>query len=312
MKRDKITIVGAGNVGASAANWIVSKELGDVVLVDIVKGVPQGKALDLAEATPIMGVDAKITGTNNYEDTKDSDVVVITAGVPRKEGMSRDDLVKVNSKIVASVVKEVVKHSPNSILILVSNPLDAMVYTAFKISGFPKERVVGMAGTLDSTRFRYFVAAELGVSVNDVEAAVLGGHGDTMIPMERLAKVKGVPLTESLSKEKLDSIIDRTRKGGGEFLPLLNTSAWVAPGMAICEMVEAIVKDKKKTLPCAAYLDGEYGVKDLFIGVVAVLGRNGVEEVVELELNEEEKKQFDETVGHVKSIISAIDWNEIK
>ena len=312
MERKKITIVGAGNVGASAANWIVSKELGDVVLVDIVEGVPQGKALDLAEATPIMGVDAKITGTNNYEDTKDSDVVVITAGVPRKEGMSRDDLVKVNSKIVASVVKEVVKYSPNSILIIVSNPLDAMVYTAFKISGFPKERVVGMAGTLDSTRFRYFVASELGVSVKDIEAAVLGGHGDTMIPMERLAKVKGVPLTESLSKEKLDSIIDRTRKGGGEFLPLLNTSAWVAPGMAICEMVEAIVKDKKKTLPCAAYLDGEYGVNDLFIGVVAVLGMNGVEEVVELELNEEEKKQFDGTVEHVKSIISAIDWNEIK
>jgi len=309
---NKITIVGAGNVGASAANWIVSKELGDVVLVDIVEGVPQGKALDLAEATPIMGVDAKITGTNNYEDTKDSDVVVITAGVPRKEGMSRDDLVKVNSKIVASVVKEVVKYSPNSILIVVSNPLDAMVYTAFKISGFPKERVVGMAGTLDSTRFRHFVASELGVSVNDVEATVLGGHGDTMIPMERLAKVKGVPLTESLSKEKLDAIIDRTRKGGGEFLPLLNTSAWVAPGMAICEMVSAIVKDEKKTLPCAAYLDGEYGVNDLFIGVVAVLGRNGVEEVVELELNEEEKKQFDETVDHVKSIISAIDFGELK
>ena len=312
MERKKITIVGAGNVGASAANWIVSKELGDVVLVDIVEGVPQGKALDLAEATPIMGVDAKITGTNNYEDTKDSDVVVITAGVPRKEGMSRDDLVKVNSKIVASVVKEVVKYSPNSILIIVSNPLDAMVYTAFKISGFPKERVVGMAGTLDSTRFRYFVASELGVSVKDIEAAVLGGHGDTMIPMERLAKVKGVPLTESLSKEKLDSIIDRTRKGGGEFLPLLNTSAWVAPGMAICEMVEAIVKDKKKTLPCAAYLDGEYGVKDLFIGVAAVIGSNGVEEVVELELNEEEKKQFDGTVEHVKSIISAIDFSELK
>ena len=312
MERKKITIVGAGNVGASAANWIVSKELGDVVLVDIVEGVPQGKALDLAEATPIMGVDAKITGTNNYEDTKDSDVVVITAGVPRKEGMSRDDLVKVNSKIIASVVKEIVKYSPNSILIIVSNPLDAMVYTAFKISGFPKEKVMGMAGTLDSTRFRYFVASELGVSVKDIEAAVLGGHGDTMIPMERLAKVKGVPLTESLSKEKLDSIIDRTRKGGGEFLPLLNTSAWVAPGMAICEMVEAIVKEKKKTLPCAAYLDGEYGVKDLFIGVAAVIGSNGVEEVVELELNEEEKKQFDGTVEHVKSIISAIDFSELK
>jgi len=308
----KITIVGAGNVGASAANWIVSKELGNVVLVDIVEGVPQGKALDLAEATPIMGVDAKITGTNNYEDAKDSDVVVLTAGVPRKEGMSRDDLVKVNSKIVASVVKEIVKYSPNCIIIVVSNPLDAMVYTAFKVSGFPKERVVGMAGTLDSTRFRYFVAAELGVSVNDVEATVLGGHGDTMIPMERLAKVKGAPLAESLPKEKIDAIIERTRKGGGEFLPLLNTSAWVAPGMAICEMVSAIVKDEKKTLPCAAYLDGEYGVNDLFIGVAAVLGKNGVEEVVEIELNEEEKKQFDETVEHVKSVVDAVDLSELK
>ena len=309
MKRSKITIVGAGNVGASAANWIVSKDLGDVVLVDIVEGVPQGKALDLSEATPLLGVDSKIIGTNSYEGTKDSDIVIITAGSPRKPGMSRDDLVKVNSKIVGSVVKEIVRYSPNSILIVVSNPLDAMVYTAFKISKFAKERVVGMAGTLDSTRFRYFVAAELGVSVNDVDAMVLGGHGDTMIPMERLAKVNGVPVKKLISKEKLGKIIERTRNGGGEFLPLLNTSAWVAPGMAICEMVESIVKDKKKTLPCAAYLDGEYGVKDLFIGVAAVLGKNGVEEVVEIELNEEEKKQFDKTVEHVKSIISAIDWN---
>ena len=311
MKR-KITIVGAGNVGASAANWIVSKELGDVVLVDIVEGVPQGKALDLSEATPLLGVDSKIIGTNSYEDTKDSDIVIITAGSPRKPGMSRDDLVKVNSKIVSSVVKEIVKYSPNSILIIVSNPLDAMVYTAFKISGFPKERVVGMAGTLDSTRFRYFVAAELGVSVKDVDAMVLGGHGDTMIPMERLAKVNDVPLTELMSKEKIDAVIERTRKGGGELLRLLNTSAWVAPGIAICEMVESIVTDKKKTLPCAAYLDGEYRVNDLFIGVMAVLGKNGVEGVVEIELNEEEKKQFDKTVEHVKSIVSAIDFSELK
>ena len=311
MKR-KITIVGAGNVGASAANWIVSKELGDVVLVDIVEGVPQGKALDLSEATPLLGVDSKIIGTNSYEDTKDSDIVIITAGSPRKPGMSRDDLVKVNSKIVSSVVKEIVKYSPNSILIIVSNPLDAMVYTAFKISGFPKERVVGMAGTLDSTRFRYFVAAELGVSVKDVDAMVLGGHGDTMIPMERLAKVNDVPLTELMSKEKIDAVIERTRKGGGELLRLLNTSAWVAPGIAICEMVESIVTDKKKTLPCAAYLDGEYRVNDLFIGVMAVLGKNGVEGVVEIELNEEEKKQFDKTVEHVKSVVSAIDFSELK
>jgi malate dehydrogenase len=312
MKRNKITIVGAGNVGASAANWIVSKDLGDVVLVDIVEGIPQGKALDLSEATPLMSVDSRIIGTNNYEDTRESDIVIITAGSPRKPGMSRDDLVEVNSKIVASVVKKAVEYSPNSILIVVSNPLDAMVYTAYKISGFPKNRVVGMAGILDSTRFRFFIASELGVSVSDVNAIVLGGHGNTMIPMERLANVNGIPLTELLSREKLDEIIERTREGGGEFLPLLNTSAWVAPGMAICEMVESIVKDKKKILPCAAYLDGKYGVKDLFIGVPVVLGKKGVEKIIEINLNSEERKQFDKTVEHVKSVVDIIDFSKLK
>ena len=312
MKRNKITIVGAGNVGASAANWIVSKDLGDVVLVDIAEGVPQGKALDLSQATPLFKVDSEIVGTNSYEETKDSDIVVITAGSPRKPGMSREDLVEVNSKIVASVVKGVVKHSPNSILIIISNPLDAMVYVAYKISGFPKERVVGMAGTLDSTRFRFFIASELGVSVNDINAMVLGGHGDTMIPMERLANLNGTPVTELIPKKKLDKIIERTRNAGGEFLPLLNTSAWVAPGMAICEMVETIVKDKKKILPCAAYLDGEYGVKDLFIGVPVVLGKKGVEKIVGIKLNDEEKKQFDKTVEHVKSIVNVVDFSKLK
>ncbi len=312
MKKNKITIVGAGNVGAAAANWIVAKDLGDIVLIDIQEGAAKGKALDLWEATPLLGIDSKIIGTNNYEDTRDSDVVVITAGTPRKPGMSRDDLVAVNAKIVSSVVKEVIKYSPNSILMIVSNPLDAMVYVAHKISGFPKERVVGMAGVLDSTRFRTFIADELQVSVKDVEAVVLGGHGDTMIPMERLAKVKGKEVTKLMPKDKLNAIIDRTRKGGGEFLPLLNTSAWVAPGMAICEMVEAILKDEKKILPCAALLEGEYDVKGLFIGVPVVLGRKGVEEVIVLKLEGNEREQFNRTMEHVKSVVSTIDIDSLK
>ena len=312
MSRKKITIVGAGNVGASAANWIVSKGLGDVVLVDVLENAAKGKALDLSETTPLLGVDSKIIGTSNYKDTKDSDVVVITAGSPRKEGMSRDDLVEVNSKIMAFVVKESVKYSPNSVLVIVSNPLDVMVYTAYKISGFPKERVIGMAGILDSTRFRYFIASELDVSVNDVDAVVLGGHGDMMIPMERLANVGGVLVTELIHREKLDEIIERTRKGGGEFLPLLGTSAWVASGMAVCELVESIVKDKKRILPCAAYLDGEYGTKDLFIGVPVVLGKQGVEKIIEIKLNEKEKKQFNKTKDHVKAVVDKIDFSKLK
>jgi malate dehydrogenase len=312
MGNNKITIIGAGNVGAAAANWIVAKGLGDVVLVDIQEGAAKGKALDLWEATPLLGVDAEVTGTANYEETAGSDVIVVTAGSPRKPGMSRDDLVDVNSRIVSSVVKSAVKYSPNSILVVVSNPLDAMVYVAYKASGFPKERVIGMAGVLDSTRFRAFIASEVGASVNEVEAMVLGGHGDTMIPMERLAKVKNTPITGLMPKEKLASIIERTRKGGGEFLPLLNTSAWVAPGMAICEMVESIVKDKKRVLPCAAYLEGEYGVSGIFIGVPVVLGKGGVEKVVEIELNKEEKEQFNKTVEHVKSVVEAIDFSKLE
>lgn len=306
MKRNKITIVGAGNVGASAANWIVAKGLGDVVLVDILEGAAKGKALDLLESTPILGVDAKVIGTKNYEETKESDIVVITAGSPRKPGMSRDDLVAINSKIMTSVVSEIIKYSPNSILIIVSNPLDAMVYVAYKTSKFPKQRVMGMAGTLDSTRFKTFIAHELNVSVNDVEAMVLGGHGDSMIPMERLAKVKGKPLTELMPKAKLDQIIERTRKGGGEFLPLLNTSAWVAPGIAIYEMVDSILNDKKKTLPCAALLEGEYGFKHVFLGVPIILGNKGVEKVIELDLNEQEKAEFQKNYEAVKRLISTI------
>lgn len=312
MKRNKITIIGAGNVGAAAANWLVSKDLGDIVLVDILEDLAKGKALDLSQTTPLLNVDSKIIGTKDSKETKDSDIIIVTAGMPRKEGMTREDLVNVNSKIVASCVKEAVKYSPNAILIIVSNPLDAMVYTAYKISKFPKNRVIGMAGILDSTRFRMLIANELNVSVNDVNAIVLGGHGDTMIPMERLANVNGIPVTELISKNKLNEIIEKTRNGGGEFLPLLNTSAWVAPGMAVCEMVESIIKDKKRILPCAAYLDGEYGVKDLFIGVPVVLGKNGIEKIIEIKFNEEEQKQFNKTAEHVKSIVKVIDFNKIK
>jgi len=302
MKRAKITVIGAGNVGAAVANWAVAKDLGDVLLVDIVEGIPQGKALDLYEGTPVLNIDSRVKGTNNYEDTKDSDIVVITAGMPRKPGMSRDDLIMTNAKIVGSVVEQTIKYSPNSILVIVSNPLDAMVYVAYKKSGFPKNRVMGMAGVLDSTRFRSFIAEELDVSVNDVNAMVLGGHGDTMLPMTRLANVAGIPVKDLIGKERLAEIVERTRKGGGEFLPLLNTSAWTAPGISVVDMVEAIVKDKKRVIPCAAYVEGEYGVKDIFIGVPAKLGGNGVEEVLEIKMNEEEQAEFKKTVEHVQSL----------
>jgi len=307
MTRKKITVVGVGNVGATTAHLLALKELGNVVLVDIVEGLPQGKALDINESGPVSGFDCKVIGTNSYGETKDSDIVVITAGVPRKEGMSRDDLIKINAKIVKSVTSEVVKYSPNSIIIVVSNPLDAMVYVASKVSGFSKNRIMGMAGVLDSTRFKSFVAEELKVSVKKIDAFVLGGHGDSMVPMTRYAKVDGKLLSELMPKEKIDAIVERTRKGGGEFLPLLKTSAWVAPAASIVEMVEAIIKDKKKILPCAAYLDGEYGVKGLFIGVLVKLGAGGVEEVVEIELNDSEKELFGKTVEHVKSLVEATD-----
>src|SRR5213592_2578411 len=258
--RNKVTVVGAGNVGATAAHWIASKELADVVLVDIVEGTPQGKSLDLAQAAPIDGFDVKLVGANSYEETKDSDIIIITAGLPRKPGMSRDDLLKTNSDIVGQVTDQVAKYSPNAVIIVVSNPLDAMTQVAFVRSGFPKNRVMGMAGVLDSARMRCFIAAELNVSVENTHAFVLGGHGDTMVPLPRYSTVAGIPITELISKERIDAIVDRTRNGGAEIVNLLKTSAWYAPGASTVEMVEAILKDKRKILPCAAYLNGEYGI----------------------------------------------------
>ena len=303
----KITVVGAGNVGATTAHLAALKKLGDIVLIDIVEGLPQGKALDILESGPVEGFDCRVIGTNNYEDTKNSDIVVITAGIARKPGMSRDDLLEINTKIVKSVTEQIVKYNPNCILIIVSNPLDAMVYAASEASKFPKNKVIGMAGILDSTRFRSFIAAELGVSVNKVEAMVLGGHGDDMVPLVRFTKANGKPITNLLPKEKINALVERTRNGGIEIVNLLKTgSAYYAPASSAVEMIDSILKDKKKVLPCAAYLDGEYGVKGYFVGVPARLGKNGVEEVIELELNEEERKQFQETASHVKELIEKV------
>src|SRR5207249_5416445 len=277
--RKKITVVGAGNVGATAAHWLAAKELGDVVLVDIVEGVPQGKALDLAEAAPIEGFDVRLTGSNGYDETANSDVVIITAGLPRKPGMSRDDLLRTNADIVGKVVTEVVSRSPNSILIIVSNPLDAMCQVALRRSGFPKHRVIGMAGVLDSARMRCFLAEALDVSVENVTAFVLGGHGDTMVPLARYSTCAGIPIPELLPKDKIDQIVDRTRNGGAEIVKLLKTgSAYYAPSAATAEMVEAILKDKKKILPCATLLEGEYGISGLFAGVPVKLGARGIEQ----------------------------------
>jgi len=304
--RPKISIIGAGNVGATTAHWIALKEIGDVVLLDIVEGMPQGKSLDLLEAAPIDGFDVDVKGTNNYEDTKNSDVVVITSGIPRKPGMSRDDLISINTKIVKEVTQNVVKYSPNCILIIVTNPLDAMVFVASKASSFPKHRILGMAGILDSTRFRTFISKELDVSVEDVNAIVLGGHGDSMVPLPRYSTVNGIPITELMSKEKIDALAERTRKGGEEIVNLLKTgSAFYAPGASIAEMAESILKDKKRILPCAAYCDSEYGVGGYFVGVPVKLGRKGVEKVVELKLNEEEKEAFAKSVEHVKILVAA-------
>src|SRR5437660_6995817 len=275
--RKKVSIVGSGNVGATAAHWIASKELADVVLIDIVEGVPQGKGLDLLEAMPIEKRDSHVLGTNDYQDTANSDVVVITAGIPRKPGMSRDDLLNTNYKIMQDVVGKVVANSPNCILIVVSNPLDAMAQAAYKISGFSRNRVLGMAGVLDSARFRTFVAQELNVSVENVTAFVLGGHGDTMVPLPRYSTVAGIPITDLLPKDRIDAICARTANGGAEITKLVGTSAWYAPGAAAAEMVEAILKDKKQIMPCSVFLQGEYGVKDLFVGVPVKLGKGGVE-----------------------------------
>src|SRR5438552_17140851 len=277
--RKKVTIVGSGNVGATAAHWIAAKELADIVLIDIIEGVPQGKGLDLQEAMPIEKSDAHVLGTNNYADTAGSDIVVITAGVPRKPGMSRDDLLNINHKIMSDVVSKVVQYSPDCILIIVSNPLDAMAQAAYKLSGFSRNRVIGMAGVLDSARFRAFIALELKVSVENVTAFVLGGHGDTMVPLPRYSTVAGIPITELMDKAAPERLVQRTRDGGAEIVKYLKTgSAYYAPSAAVTEMVEAILKDKKKILPCAAYLEGEYGISGLFVGVPVKLGAKGIEQ----------------------------------
>ena len=305
--RKKTTVVGAGFVGATTAQRIVDAELSDVVMIDILEGVTQGRGLDMLESSPVSGSDAHIIGTNEYRDTTGSDVVVITAGLPRKPGMSRDDLLMKNYNIVKEVTENVVKHSPNAILIVVSNPLDAMVQTAFKVSGFPKNRVIGMAGVLDSARMRTFIAMELKVSVENVHAFVLGGHGDDMVPLPRYSTVCGVPITELLSQEVIDRILDRTRKGGGEIVSLLKTgSAYYAPSAAIVEMVEAIYKDKKKILPCAAYLEGEYGIQGLYVGVPVKLGAKGVEQIIEIHLSNEERAQLQKSAASVQELVRII------
>ena len=305
MPRPKISIIGAGNVGATTAHWIASKELGDVVILDIVEGMPQGKGLDLLESAPVEGFDVDVKGTNNYEDTKNSDIVVVTSGVPRKPGMSRDDLISINAKIVKEVTENVVKYSPNCILIIVTNPLDAMVFVASRVSDFPKHQVIGMAGILDSTRFRTFIAKELDVSVEDVDAMVLGGHGDSMVPLPRYSTVNGIPITELMPQERINALVERTRKGGEEIVNLLKTgSAFYAPGAAVAEMVEAILKDKKRILPCAAYCNSEYNVGGYFVGVPVKLSRKGVEKVIELKLTDEEKDAFRKSVEHVKSLVA--------
>lgn len=299
----KVTVVGAGNVGATAAQRLAEKELCDVVLVDIVEGLPQGKALDLAEAAPIEKHDAHITGTNDYAPSANSDIVIITAGIPRKPGMSRDDLLSTNAKIMKNVTQEVAKLSPDAVLIIVSNPLDAMCHVAYETSGFPKNRVIGMAGVLDSARFRTFIAMELNVSVENTTAFVLGGHGDTMVPLPRFSTVAGIPITELLSQDRINALVERTANGGAEIVGLLKTgSAFYAPASAAVEMAESILKDKKKILPCAAYLEGEYGYNDLFMGVPVKLGANGVEEVLEITLLDEEKAALDKSADAVKEL----------
>ena len=305
--RKRVSIVGSGNVGATAAHWIASKELADVVLIDIIEGVPQGKGLDLLEAMPIEKRDAYVIGTNDYAETANSDIVVITAGIPRKPGMSRDDLLNTNFKIMADVVEKVVKHSPNCILIVVSNPLDAMAQAAYKQSRFPRERVIGMAGVLDSARFRAFIADELKVSVENVTAFVLGGHGDTMVPMPRYSTVAGIPITELIAPDRLARLVQRTRDGGAEIVKYLKTgSAYYAPSSAVAEMAEAILKDKKKILPCAAYLQGEYGIKGLFVGVPVKLGAKGIEQILEIKLTPEEQAALNKSAEAVKELVGVI------
>jgi len=303
MKRAKITIIGAGHVGETCAQYAATRALGDIVLVDVVEGMPQGKALDLYQAAPVEGYDASLIGTNSYQETAGSDVVIITSGIPRKPGMSRDELIETNVKIVADVTAKAVERSPNAILIVVTNPLDAMVYTAWKTSGFPTQRVVGQAGILDIARFCAFIAMEIGCSVKDVRALLMGGHGDTMVPLPRYSSVCGIPVTQLIPAGKLDEIVTRTRNGGAEIVSLLKTgSAYYAPSTATISMAQSILRDERRILPCAAYCDKEYGVGGYFVGVPCMLGANGVEKVIEVDLDEKERAMFDHSVEHVKKL----------
>ena len=288
MSRKKISVIGAGNVGATAAFLIAQKQLGDVVMVDIIDGIPQGKALDMAQTGPVEMFDANISGALDYEETAESDVVIITSGSPRKPGMTREDLLNTNAKIVGNVTENVARHSPNTTLVMLTNPLDIMTYHAWKVSGFPQNRVVGQAGVLDSARFRTFVSMELGVSVEDITAMVMGGHGDTMVPLPRYTTVGGIPITQLISEERIEEISDRTRNGGGEIVNLLKVSGYYAAGASLAQMAEAIILDKKRLIPCSAYLTGQYGINDLYIGVPVKLGANGVEDILEIELEESE------------------------
>ena len=309
MRRAKISIIGAGNVGATCAHWAAAKELGDLVLVDIpqVDGMPQGKALDLFESSPVEGFDCKITGTTSYDETAGSDVVIVTAGVARKPGMSRDDLININTGIVKQVAESVAQFSPNSVMIVVSNPLDAMVYVAWKASGFPTKRIVGQAGVLDTARYRSFLAMEIGCSVEDVHALLLGGHGDDMVPLARYTFAGGIPITQLVKPDRLEQIIQRARDGGAEIVKLLKTgSAYYAPAAATVAMAESIIRDKKRILPCAAYCETEYGIGGYFVGVPCVLGTSGVEKVIEIELDEKERAMFNTSVQHVKDLVKSV------
>lgn len=309
MRRAKITIIGAGNVGATTAHWCAAAELGDIVLLDIpqTENMPRGKALDLMQSSPIIGFDSNVQGTTSYDDTAQSDVVVITAGIPRKPGMSRDDLLGTNAKIVGSVAAEIKRTSPDAIIIVVSNPLDAMVQRAWQVSGFPARRVLGQAGVLDTARYRTFLALELGVSVEDVSALLMGGHGDTMVPMPSCTTVGGIPISRLLDKKRLDEIVDRTRNGGAEIVGLLKSgSAYYAPAAAVAQMVEAIVRDKKRLIPCAAYCEREYGVGGYFVGVPVILGAEGVERVIEIALDAQERTAFEKSVNAVKELVAAM------
>ena len=309
MRRAKISIIGAGNVGATCAHWCAAAELGDIVLLDIpqTEDMPRGKALDLMESSPIMGFDSNVTGTTSYEDTADSDVIVVTAGIPRKPGMSRDDLLSTNAKIVTSVGEEIKRTSPNAIVIVVSNPLDAMVQQMWKVTGFDRARVCGQAGVLDTARYRTFLAMELGVSVEDISALLMGGHGDTMVPLPSCTSVGGIPVTQLVEPARLEEIVDRARKGGAEIVSLLKTgSAYYAPAAACAQMVEAVVKDKKRLIPVAALCEEEYGVGGYYVGVPVILGSGGVEKVIELELNETEKADFQKSVDAVKSLVATM------